>query len=337
MLIKSYEILKKDLNFLNSFLIYGENTGLKQDIVKSVIELKEKKNIKYKQFKFEEEEIIKNQNDFFNLIFSGSLFDKKKVIFVNRTTDRLFNLISEISKKDIKDILIFFEADQLEKKSKIRNLFEKDKNLVCIACYQDNNFDLIKIINDEIKQTKIKLSTESINLLIERASGDRNNLRNEVNKLKSFALDKQMVSYDQVKELTNMVGNYQNDYIVNICLNGDKKKLNKILRENNFSFEDFLILLKIFSKKIHRLLKIKIFNRLEKNLDQIFNQIRPPIFWKEKEDVKKQVRLWNEKKLNLIIKKINEIELNCKKNHELATNITLDFLSTVCDEVNNYS
>ena len=174
-------------------------------------------------------------------------------------------------------------------------------------------------------------------MLIERANGDRNNLRNEVNKLKSFALDKQMVSYDQVKELTNMVGNYQNDYIVNICLNGDKKKLNKILRENNFSFEDFLILLKIFSKKIHRLLKIKIFNRLEKNLDQIFNQIRPPIFWKEKEDVKKQVRLWNEKKLNLIIKKINEIELSCRKNHELATNIILDFLSTVCDEVNNYS
>ena len=124
-----------------------------------------------------------------------------------------------------------------------------------------------------------------------------------------------MVSYDQVKELTNMVGNYQNDYIVNICLNGDNKKLNKILRENNFSFEDFLILLKIFSKKIHRLLKIKILNRSEKNINQIFTQIKPPIFWKEKEDVKKQVRLWNEKKLNLIIKKINEIELNLSLIH----------------------
>ena len=337
MLIKSYEILKKDLNFLNSFLIYGENTGLKQDIVKSVIELKEKKNIKYKQFKFEEEEIIKNQNDFFNLIFSGSLFDEKKAIFINRTTDKLFNLISEISKKNVEDILIFFKANQLEKKSKIRNLFEKDKNLVCVACYQDNNYDLKKIIKDEIKQTKIKLSTESINLLIERASGDRNNLRNEINKLKSFALNKQVISYDQVKELTNMAGNYQNDYIVNICLNGDKKRLDKTLKENNFFPEDFFILLKIFSKKIHRLLKIKILNRSEKNIDQIFNQIRPPIFWKEKEDVKKQVTLWNEKKLSLVIKKINEIELNCKKNHELATNITLDFLATVCDEVNNYS
>ena len=337
MLIKSYEISKKNLNSLNFFLIYGENIGLKQDIAKSVLELKEKKNRKYKQFEFEEEEIIKNQNNFFNLIFSGSLFDEKKVIFINRTTDKLFNLISEISKKDVEDILIFFKADLLEKKSKIRKLFEKDKNLVCVACYQDSNFDLIKIINDEIKQTKIKLSTESINLLIERASGDRNNLKNEINKLKSFALNKQVISYDQVKELTNMARNYQNDYIVNICLNGDKKRLNKTLGENNFLLDNFFILLKIFSKKIHRLLKIKILNRSENNIDQIFNQIRPPIFWKEKEDVKKQLRLWNEKKLNLIIKKINEIELNCKKNHELATNIILDFLSTVCDEVNNYS
>ena len=140
MLIKSYEIIKKNLNSLNFFLIYGENIGLKQDIAKCVLELKEKKNGKYKKFEFEEEEIIKNQNDFFNLIFSGSLFDKKKVIFVNRTTDRLFNLISEISKKDIKDTLIFFEANQLEKKSKIRNLFEKEKKLVCVACYQDKNY-----------------------------------------------------------------------------------------------------------------------------------------------------------------------------------------------------
>ena len=337
MLIKSYEISKKNLNSLNFFLIYGENIGLKQDIAKSVLELKEKKNGKYKKFEFEEEEIIKSQNNFFNLIFSGSLFDEKKVIFINRTTDKLFNLISEISKKDVEDILIFFKADLLEKKSKIRKLFEKDKNLVCVACYQDSNFDLIKIINDEIKQTKIKLSTESINLLIERASGDRNNLKNEINKLKSFALNKQVISYDQVKELTNMARNYQNDYIVNICLNGDKKRLNKTLGENNFLFDNFFILLKTFSKKIHRLLKIKILNRSENNIDQIFNQIRPPIFWKEKEDVKKQVGLWNEKKLNLVIKKINEIELNCKKNHELATNITLDFLSTVCDEANNYS
>jgi len=337
MLIKAYEISKKNLNSLNYFLIYGENYGLTKDLVKSLLELKEKKNGKYEKFEFEEEEIIKNQNNFYNLIFSGSLFSGKKVIFVNRTTDKMFNLISEISKKQIGDILIFFKANQLEKKSKIRNLFEKEANLVCVACYLDNNLDLIKMINNEIKQTKIKLSNESINLLVERASGDRNNLRNEINKLKSFAFNKNIVSYEQVKALTNIAQNYQNDYIINLCLNGDIKKLNKTFKENNFPLDDFFILLKIFSKKIHRLYKIKILQRSEKNLDQIFNQLKPSVFWKEKDDVKRQIRLWNEKKINLVINKINNVELICKKNHELAMNIMLDFLSTVCQEVNNYS
>ena len=112
MLIKAYEISKKNLNSLNYFLIYGENYGLIKDLIKSVLELKEKKNGKYEKFEFEEEEIIKNQNNFFNLIFSGSLFDEKKTIIISRTTDKLFNLICEISKKDIKDILIFFKSDQ---------------------------------------------------------------------------------------------------------------------------------------------------------------------------------------------------------------------------------
>ena len=208
----------------------------------------------------------------------------------------MFSLISEISKKQIEDILIFFKANQLEKKSKIRNLFEKEANLVCVACYLDNNLDLIKMINNEIKQTKIKLSNESINLLVERASGDRNNLRNEINKLKSFAFNKNIVSYEQVKALTNIAQNYQNDYIINLCLNGDIKKLNKTFKENNFPLDDFFILLKIFSKKIHRLYKIKILQRSEKNLDQIFNKLKPNIFCKEKDDIKKQMSSIGEKR-----------------------------------------
>ena len=337
MIIKAYEITKKKLNFINFFLLYGENIGLKKDLVKSLLELKEKNVGKFKKFEFEEDEIIKNRDVFYNLIFSGSLFDEKKVISLNRTTDKLFNLINEIYQKNIDDILIFFKADQLEKKSKIRNFFENQNNLVCVPCYEDNNFNLLKIANNEIKQTKIKLSAKSISLLVDRASGDRNNLRNEITKLKSFAFSNHEITYDQVKELTNMTGNYENDYIVNLCLNGDKKKLNKTFKENIFLLEDFFILLKIFSKKIHRLYKIKILQRSEKNLDQIFNQLKPSVFWKEKDDVKKQIRLWNEKKINLVINKINNVELICKKNHELAMNIMLDFLSTVCQEVNNYS
>ena len=337
MLIKSYELPKKNLDLLSFFLIYGENYGSRKDSIKSILNNKEKKNGKYKNFDFEEEEILKNQNDFYNLIFSGSLFDAKKIILINRVSDKIFKIISEISNKKIDDILLILTSDRLEKKSKIRNLFEKDKNLACIACYHDTNISLIKIINEEIKKLNISLSNESINLIIERAMGDRNNLRNEINKLKSLNLSKKNISYQEIKELTNLAENYQNEYIVNICLNGEKNKLKKALNENNFLVDDFFIILKILSKKIHRLIKIKLLGHSEKNLEKVLGQIKPPIFWKEKDDVKKQIFLWNEKKLSITINKINEIELLCKKNHEVATNIMLDFLSGICDEISNYS
>ena len=335
MIIKSYEITKIQKEVFNCFLIYGENIGLKKDAVKYLI--KSNKDNKYKKLEYDEEEILNDPNNFYNLIFSGSLFDDNKIIIINKTTDKLLNLVEDILQKEIKDILFFFKADLLEKKSKIRSYFEKNKKLACIPCYQDTNYNLTKIINNEIRKEKIKLSAESINLLAERANGDRNNLQIEIDKLKSFALKNKSITYEQLKELTNMTSKFDNNYIVNICLNGDKKKLNKTIGENSFSLEDIYILLKTFSKKVHRLLQIKILNREEKNIEQIFYQITPPIFWKEKDDVKKQILLWNEKKLNLIINKINQIELNCKKNHEISAHILLDFLCNVCDEVNSYS
>ena len=338
MIIKSYEVQKKKLELFNLYLLYAENNGLKKDIIKLITSLKEKESFKYKKFKFDEEEILKNENYFNNLIFSGSLFDEKKIIIINRVDDKLINIIEDISLKKMSDTLIFFIANKLEKRSKIRIYFENSKDLVCIACYQDNVFDLKKIIISELNKTKIKISSESINLLIERASGDRNNLRNEINKLKSYSNNnKRTISYDEINQLTNMTENYQNEYIINMCLSGNKKSLKKTFNENIFSFEDFFLLLKIFTKKIHRLINIKKIYKTENNIDVVLHQIKPPIFWKEKDEVKKQVSLWNEKKLSLTICKMNEVELNCKKNHESATNIMLDFLSEVCEEANNYS
>ena len=266
MIVKSHEVQEKKLDLFNLYLLYAENNGLKKDVIKMITAFKEKGSFKYKKIELESEDILKDQNNFYNLIFSGSLFDEKKVIIVNRIDDKLIQVIEDITLKKLNDILIFFIADKLEKKSKVRNFFEKNKNLVCIACYQDNIVDLRKIINNELKESKFKISFESINLLIERSNGDRHNLRNEIKKLKSYSINKKVVSYDEIKQLTNMTENYQNDYIVNICLSGEKIKLKKILNENIFLLEDFFLLFKIFSKKIHRLINIKKICHTGKNI-----------------------------------------------------------------------
>lgn len=337
MIIKSYEIQNNKLDKHNIYLFYGKNKGLKQDLSRYSLKIKEKNSIQFKKFKFEEEEILKDQNNFYNLIFSGSLFDPQKAIFINHVSDKIYNLIEDIIQKDISETIIFLEAGLLDKKSKIRNLFEKEKNLVCIPCYEDNNLNLTKIINNELKKSNLKISNESINLLIQRASGDRENLRNEMQKLISFAKNKKTVLFDDIKKLTNLAENHQNDHIINICLNRENKILKKIIEDNIFSVEDFFILIKVLSRKIHRLIKIKSSIEKKLSIDDAMNQFRPPIFWKEKNEVKKQINLWNINELNNAVKKITQIELECKKNHEVSLKIMINFLAELSSGANNVS
>ena len=208
-------------------------------------------------------------------------------------------------------------AYKLDKRSKIRNLFEKNESLVCIPTYQENEIQLKKIINNEMQKFNFKLSQESINLIINRSKGDRENIKTELEKIKIFSKNKESISLEDVRVLTNMSENFENEEIINLCLSGNKKKLLRTLEENNFSNEDFFILLKILNKKIHRLIKIKNLIKIEKNLEKSLNQLKPPIFWKEKEIVKKQLTLWNIKGLEKVLYKLNQLELVCFLLHKV--------------------
>ncbi|MFL2902262.1 MAG: DNA polymerase III subunit delta [Candidatus Pelagibacter sp.] len=332
MIFKSFEINNKNFSEQNIFLVYGENEGLKKDIINTI---SKKKNIEFKQYKFDEEEVNQKTEEIYNLIYSGSLFDKFKIIIINKASDKIYNFIEDIIDKKLQDCLIFINSSVLDKKSKIRNLFEKEKQVVCIPCYKENEIGLKKIIFEKLKEQNINISQESINLLINRVSGDRKNLESEINKIISYCHNKKTISFDEIKILTNLSDNFENEEIVNYCLSGENKKLKRMLEENNFSTEDFFILLRILNKKILRLINIKTLQQYEKNTDVVLNQIKPPIFWKEKEIVKKQTNLWNLNNLNKIMKQLNEIELLSKKNNEKGVIIVLDFLSNICFQSKN--
>ena len=98
-----------------------------------------------------------------------------------------------------------------------------------------------------------------------------------------------------------------------------------------------IFLLRILSKKIQRLLKIKEEKNSSINIDQIINNAKPPIFWKEKPIVKKQLSIWNLNDLKKIINEINDTELLCKKNPDTSNIIFFNFFSRLCRKANNSS
>ena len=111
MIIKSYEIKKNKSNLIknNFFLLYGENLGLKKDIKNFITNEVRQKNKSTEILSLYENEIINDEDTFFNLIYSGSLFSQKKIITIHESTDKLIDIIKDAQNRYSEDIyLIFF-------------------------------------------------------------------------------------------------------------------------------------------------------------------------------------------------------------------------------------
>jgi len=322
MIKKSYELKNENVkkNFL--FLFYGQNDGLKNEIIETVF----KKNYSENVYQYEENEILKNQEDFFSNILSRSFFEKEKLIIINRVTDKIGDIVEELIEKQIKDLIIILNAKTLEKKSKIRSLFEKNKTTICVPFYEDNNQTLSAIIISFFRERKIPISQQAINLIVERSRGDRQNLKNELGKIENFMQGKNKVNLQDLLKLTNLAENYNVSELVDHCLAKNKKRTVNILNENNYTPEDCILIIRTFLMKVKRLVKLCKEFQKTKNMDNTILSFKPPIFWKEKEIIKQQIQNWSYKDAENLVFQTSDVELLIKMNSNNSINILSDFI-----------
>ena len=331
MILKSFELSKIKLNDYKFYLFYGDNDGLKEETVKNLFE----KNYQDKIHRYEEKEILDNTNNFFNIILIKSFFDNEKLIIINRATDKIKEIVEELMEKKPEDIRIILNSKNLEKKSNLRKLFEKEKSVVCVPFYEDNNQTLNSIISLFFRNRKIPISQQLINVLIERSRGDRKNLNNELEKIENFSLNKKNLNIEDIIKLTNLADNYSASELVDHSLAKNTRKTVTILSENNYSDEDNIIIIRTLLAKLKRLVKIYELVDEKNNIEQAISACKPPIFWKDKPLVTQQIRSWKKENLKNLIYKTNEIELLVKKNSVLAKNILADFIINNSKKTNN--
>ena len=322
MILKSFEINKIQINNYKFYLFYGDNDGLKEEIIKNLFE----KNYLNKTHRYEEKEILDNSANFFDTILTKSFFDNEKLIIINRTSDKIKSVMEELINKNPEDIQFILNSKNLEKKSILRKLFEKEKNIVCVPFYEDNNQTLNSIINKFLRDKKIPISQQLINVLIERSRGDRKNLNNELQKIENFSLDKKSITLQEIIKLTNLADNYSASELVDHSLAKNTRRTITILNENNYSDEDNIIIIRTLLTKLKRLIKIHNLVDEKSNIEQAISSFKPPIFWKDKPLVTQQIRAWKKDHLKNLIYKTNEIELLIKKNSNISKNILSDFI-----------
>ncbi|WP_415313492.1 DNA polymerase III subunit delta [Candidatus Pelagibacter sp. Uisw_106] len=331
MIIKSFELNKIKLNNHKFYLFYGDNDGLKEETIKNLFEKKYNDKVN----RYEEKEILENTDNFFNSLLTKSFFDNEKLIIINRATDKIRETIVELIEKKPEDVQVILNSKNLEKKSTLRKIFEKEKSIICVPFYEDNNQTLNSIISLFFRNKKIPISQQLINVLIERSRGDRKNLNNELQKIEHFSSNKKILHLEEIIKLTNLADNYGASELIDNSLAKNTRKTVKILNENNFSDEDNIIIIRTLLAKLKRLIKVYELVDEKNNIEQAISIYKPPIFWKDKPLVVQQIRSWKKDHLKNLIYKTNEIELLIKKNSTLSKNILSDFIINNSKKTNN--
>ena len=326
MILKSFELDKTNFSKFKLFVLYGENEGLKKEIISKI-----KRNYNNKEIIYEEEQILKNKDFFFSEIKNKSLFDENKTFIIERSSEKISETVMDLDQNFLDDIIIL-NCGMLDKKSKLRNFIEKSNNAVIIPTYKDNSQSLINIAKEFFLKNKISVSYETLNLLVNRCSGDRGNLKNELEKVSNYLCDKKVLSMKEISTLTNLAENYSAAELVDTSLSKNLKKTQEILSENNYAHEDIFFILRVFLQKAKKILSLleKIENKSD--IEKVISEHRPPIFWKDKPVIKKQLELWSYKKMSNLIQKLNHIEITIKENNSLSIILMKNFIYEMLEQ-----
>tara|TARA_Y100001935_G_scaffold187200_1_gene155631 strand:+ start:1888 stop:2868 length:981 start_codon:yes stop_codon:yes gene_type:complete len=320
MILRYYEINKVDLTKNNIILLYGKNEGAKNEAINSLV--KDKSDT----LSYDQNEVLEKQNILFEDIYNQSLFEEKRTIIIKRVNDKFLKIIEEIDLNKISNTKIILESENLEKKSKLRSKFEKDKNFICVAFYPDTDQTLIKIAIENLKQKKISLSTSLINIVVNQCNGDREILYNQIKKIEMYSKNGKKINEEKLSKLINLNENQDITELVNYYLIRNKKKITSILNENNFTNEDCVAILRVFMNKIKRLLILANSYKNNNNIELTISSAKPPIFWKEKEITKQQIIKWKPENIKELIYSLNELEHILKKNINNSIYLMTNFI-----------
>jgi DNA polymerase-3 subunit delta len=320
MILKSYETNKINTNIQKFILFYGKNDGAKHEAISKVISNNNKKILTY-----DEKQILDDNELLFNNLLSDSLFGEEKIIVINRASDKIVKIINDLTEKNTTTSIII-NSEILEKKSKLRSLFEKEKKLICVAFYPDNEQTLSKLAYNFLKENKVTISQSNINLIVNKCDGDRGVLKNELNKIVSYSLGNKKLTTEKIFKLINLIDNHSISELVDSCLVKNQRKTINILNENNINNEDSMIIIRTFINKLKKIIILSTDYQKNKNLEKTISNAKPAIFWKDREITKQQIVKLTPENIKQLIYKLSELELLIKKNINNSINLITDFI-----------
>lgn len=222
----------------------------------------------------------------------------------------------------------------LERRSKLRNLFEKEKTLGLIPCYEDNEITLQNYIKNYLKNIK-GLNQEIINFIINNSNKSRDKIKNELDKTAVYFMEKE-INISELRQLLNLDENDNSQRLRDTAILGDKRLLNDLISKTQINEQDNMIYIRGLLNQFIKLAEILEINKTTKNLTKAIESLKPSIFWKDKPMVLGQANKWEINKIKTTINELTDAEILIKSSTDIkGSEITKKLLIDICNKASN--
>ena len=328
MKIKAYELKSLvEKKKYASYLVYGQNKGLVREKSQTIIDTY--KDDQTEIIKFENDELISEPEKLSNEFNTFSLIAEKKIIHILNTKDTLTEIITNTITDQYSTNLIIFETGELTPRSKLRNFFEKEKNLGILACYFDTERDVQDLIETTFKKEGISISRDISLLIAKRLGNERHIIKSELEKIILYLKDKKEFKAEDILKCLNQNEDFGfDDLNYNLC-DGNVVKLDKIINQLYLDGINPIALLRSAGKHFQKILFVNQKIDSGMNLNESLSQLKPPIFFLYINKFKNQVKKWRTILCYKAIERIMETEELCKLNSKISKIICWRTLSNI--------
>ena len=320
MVIKEHQlekIIKDSKRFLN-ILIYGPNEGLVKDQIEKLVKDYLSQG-EYEEISFNGKDLDDDPGSLETIIRSVSMFFKNKIVIADGIKDKHLSIIEEIVLKTPEQGVLIIREGNLSKSSKIRKFFEEQKACLSLPCYEDDSRSIMKNIEEFTIKNKFELSRDIKNYLLQSLSNDRMISKRELEKIEIFYKNSNSkINLEEIKILLNDSSsqnlNKMNEHVMFGNTSKSSKIINKLLSEGTSPIS----LVRSLINYLLRVQQTKIEMKKGNNFDSSIKILKPPVFWKDKDNFQKHCFKWPLRSIESSLSRLLETEITCKLNSKLA-------------------
>ena len=334
MIIKDFQIEKivnENKGFL-PILIYGPNEGLIRDHI-GKIKSDYLSDIDFEEVSITGKSLDLNPDTLATSANSISMFNSYKLIILESLKDKNMSELESVIGSAPTQTMLIVKADNLKKTSKLRKLFESNAQCYALACYEDDAKSMMRLIDNFMKENNISVDRDIKNYLMQTLSTDRMISFNELQKISLFyANDDTTPNLEEIKNLLNDASSNNLQKMNESVMYGNTVKSSNILDKLLSEGSNPISILRSLINYLKRVQKVKVEMKKGSNFDNAIKFLRPPLFWKDKDNFQQHCVRWPLNKIERNLSQLLDTEIDCKTNSKLSSILCERSILTICHE-----